>query len=382
MPSPLPLLFPERNFDPRGVLAPRHPFPSWDVIREETELFRASAQYAHLERRVRAGARPDFTPAMRRLFYPIGHPQRLEPNPFNPSHARLTPSLVAWMRVLHRALGRNASHMADVLTDDFYADAFTRTVWRAYGRKVYVLDPLTYSLLAHSDLPPLPIGEIAVPVPSFYLYLPESPFRIAPQGREQPIDGLFLSIDRDEPGGAGPVTVSLQANGVNPRPGEGDHLVHRTAVYGAQIPLSEIARTEHAREGEDGLVGELLVAGLGLLLYLMSEHAQVKPVPPSSTGGRARRNRPGKRGARSRLGYLYVGGREDAVGEGPPPTGGEGKSLDHTVWVRGHFRNQAHGPGHALRKLIWVKPHVRGPDFAESVELRAQKVQPGKPAEE
>ena len=35
--------------------------------------------------------------------------------------------------------------------------------------------------------------------------------------------------------------------------------------------------------------------------------------------------------------------------------------------VRGHFRNQAHGPGRKLRKLIWIEPHMRGPDLAETV---------------
>jgi hypothetical protein len=31
--------------------------------------------------------------------------------------------------------------------------------------------------------------------------------------------------------------------------------------------------------------------------------------------------------------------------------------------VRGHWRNQAHGPGHSLRRLTWIEPHVRGVDI-------------------
>lgn len=34
--------------------------------------------------------------------------------------------------------------------------------------------------------------------------------------------------------------------------------------------------------------------------------------------------------------------------------------------VRGHFRNQAHGPNHALHKLIWIEPFMKGPDGAEA----------------
>jgi len=30
--------------------------------------------------------------------------------------------------------------------------------------------------------------------------------------------------------------------------------------------------------------------------------------------------------------------------------------------VRGHWKQQAHGPQNALRKLIWVEPYLRGPD--------------------
>ena len=29
--------------------------------------------------------------------------------------------------------------------------------------------------------------------------------------------------------------------------------------------------------------------------------------------------------------------------------------------VRGHFRNQAHGPSRALRKRIWLAPYWKGP---------------------
>jgi hypothetical protein len=31
-----------------------------------------------------------------------------------------------------------------------------------------------------------------------------------------------------------------------------------------------------------------------------------------------------------------------------------------TTLVRGHWRNQVHGPGNALRKIIWVQPFYRG----------------------
>jgi len=41
--------------------------------------------------------------------------------------------------------------------------------------------------------------------------------------------------------------------------------------------------------------------------------------------------------------------------------GATGWKLRSRFTVRGHFRNQAHGPGRALRKLRWIEPHWKGP---------------------
>jgi len=39
---------------------------------------------------------------------------------------------------------------------------------------------------------------------------------------------------------------------------------------------------------------------------------------------------------------------------------GEGVKLAYRTVVRGHWRNQAHGPGRASRTRKWIEPHVRG----------------------
>jgi hypothetical protein len=36
--------------------------------------------------------------------------------------------------------------------------------------------------------------------------------------------------------------------------------------------------------------------------------------------------------------------------------------LKHRHIVRGHYRNQAHGPAHSLRTKTWIQPHWRGPE--------------------
>jgi hypothetical protein len=35
-------------------------------------------------------------------------------------------------------------------------------------------------------------------------------------------------------------------------------------------------------------------------------------------------------------------------------------TLSYRTLVRGHWRNQAHGPGYTLRKRRWIEPHIRG----------------------
>lgn len=53
--------------------------------------------------------------------------------------------------------------------------------------------------------------------------------------------------------------------------------------------------------------------------------------------------------------------REDAAGD---PTTSTGRTYTSRVWVTGHWRNQAYGPGRALRRLVYIHPFLRGPEDA------------------
>ena len=44
-----------------------------------------------------------------------------------------------------------------------------------------------------------------------------------------------------------------------------------------------------------------------------------------------------------------------------------GKKLAYRTVVRGHWRDQAHGPQRALRRQKWIKPHVRGAELPTPV---------------
>ena len=44
-----------------------------------------------------------------------------------------------------------------------------------------------------------------------------------------------------------------------------------------------------------------------------------------------------------------------------------GYRLTYRTLVRGHWRNQAHGPARALRTRKWIEPHVRGTELPTKV---------------
>ncbi len=53
-----------------------------------------------------------------------------------------------------------------------------------------------------------------------------------------------------------------------------------------------------------------------------------------------------------------------------PPDGTKTWKLKTQVLVRGHWRNQAHGPNYSLRKQIFVQPFMKGPDYAVRTERK------------
>ena len=51
------------------------------------------------------------------------------------------------------------------------------------------------------------------------------------------------------------------------------------------------------------------------------------------------------------------------------------RALTKRFVVRGHYRNQAHGPDRRERKLIYIRPHWKGPPWAEVTSARIHKVE-------
>lgn len=54
------------------------------------------------------------------------------------------------------------------------------------------------------------------------------------------------------------------------------------------------------------------------------------------------------------------------LGSSVAPVSETGRKLERRIMVRGHWKQQAHGPKMSLRKLIHIEPYYKGPEDAET----------------
>lgn len=287
---------------------------------------------------------------------------------------------------------------------------YHHALWRRYGRRVYVLDDITYKLLALTPLPALPCSLLAMPEHSFYLRLPKDAFNfsvwnsMSKQEDSQAIEGVMVAMDNITPDSTEPREMAFMAIGDGPDNTD-RNLAYISFGLGPDALLSDIridprgAMTDTI--GTYSVLSEFELGVLvprvifGFLLYLQSAHPSIEPVAPAP-----RRNFKDIRSEQQRqaalatqasklknytkLPILYIG-RRDAeeftqetkeLESSQKMTNGEKTwSLDHQIWVRGHWKKQAYGEGNQLRKMIWIRPYLRGPDMVESLRVAAMKVQ-------
>ena len=305
---------------------------------------------------------------------------------------------------------------------------YHHAMWRFHGRHVYVLDRTTYQLLADTPLPDLPASILSAPLHSFYLALPPEAFEFGVWNRSthtidrQPIEGVFVSLDNIEAGSTRQRELAFMPVGMGTRVtdrniaffsialGPDASLREITMPFSKEYPVPmlpgmpdfAVAHRE-AREMEEWGAGKNGGYELGvviprvlvsLLLYLASEHPDIEPVAPAprqkfsdirspKQRAAALANQATKLKGATKLPILYVGGHlheeieaeRERVQRAIVADGGRTWSLDHPVWVKGHWRDQPYGQGRALRRVIWIRPYQKGPDMAASMTVQAAKVQ-------
>lgn len=297
---------------------------------------------------------------------------------------------------------------------------FHKAMWRGHGRRVLVLDPVLYTLLANTELPSFPAAILAAPWPAFYVQLPPRAFEFEVHDiRTGSVDrrfaeGVAVAIDYPDPEHEGPRELAFMVMGQDEGNGpEGRNVAFATVRFGPDAPLTDFERKMSAgrglvspnpRQAEAGLeYGNTDFVGaedlrvrvprmiVGLLLYLTSEHPDIVPVAPVERRTFADVRSPNQRAAAlarqadelraaTRLPVLAIGTRlgadalRTATNLDRAAAGFTRGPLEERQYVRGFWRWQSHGPGNALRKHMWIKPFWRGPDAAESMKIRAAKL--------
>jgi hypothetical protein len=346
----------------------------------------------------------------------------------------------AGIRAIRKSFARNAPTNDDETREQLLEDVhqqlrqemaarmYHQALWRQDGRRVYVLDQTTFTLLAETPLPNLPASILSAPHHSFYLVYPPncpSKFGIWDMWRQeecvQSMEGVFVSIDNIEPDSNDAREISFLNVGVGE--GIGDrNIAYISVSLGPKANLADVRFQDAA--SHDVLVkldtgvnvrtnipnepqyANMINAGaydlgvitprviLGFLLYLASEHPDIEPIPPAPRRAfkeivspkqreAAVRNENERLKAATRLPILYVGAhlREemehelDGILQKANTQAERQWILDHPVFVRGHWRNQPCGVGRNARRMIWIRPYRKGPDMADSMKIRASKVQ-------
>lgn len=73
-----------------------------------------------------------------------------------------------------------------------------REAWRHYGRRVFVLDPATFALLARTDLPRLPAEVLTFPLHAFYVVFPQGWYVHEDGWDDLPLEGALVTVDRTD----------------------------------------------------------------------------------------------------------------------------------------------------------------------------------------
>ena len=282
---------------------------------------------------------------------------------------------------------------------------FHQTMWARWGRRVYVLDDDFATLLLHTPLPSFDATEIMARVPAFYVKLPRGLFTMQHirEKQIQPVDGLSVVTAPNDPVSPLPREVSVIVAAMDETNFSNSNIEWATMSLDPRVTLNDDVFKQALESKPNDMIArpmrdpiwERVVPRLviGLMLYMACEHPDLVPVrAPRPDLSRirspkereaAQRNFDHKHRHASHLGYIRVGAREgDIARQQWRAIGGASTSrkLDHRVWVSGHWRQQPHGEGRLLRKRIWIKPFPRGPDYADSLVVRAARVQPGEPA--
>jgi hypothetical protein len=251
--------------------------------------------------------------------------------------------------------------------------------WAYLGLPVFQLTHSAAAAFVLTELGNLKMSDLNLPFDCFMIQLPypNGPLTVGDDSGEKPIDAQYVIVHKTEiavaaeDGEAGDTiranfhpVVNMTVCSASEEGGQRhilvdkdetlEHLLQRTSNTGAPVSRLDLRATNG---------GVRLLASF--LLWLHEQKA----------GGQW----PGKRGLPSRVSrpgtakvWRWELGKEIKLGEDLRKAARDYGSQAHdngTAWklkarfvVRGHWRDQPHGPQRSLRKRIWIEPHWKGDD--------------------
>jgi hypothetical protein len=254
--------------------------------------------------------------------------------------------------------GREQGHK-DADTDfSIVCSAHSFMSWAHFGFNVFAPTQNLVSALLLTELEPqLPL----LPFPAFRLDLPD---RGVPS---KAFSGNFIRtafVSRHQVRGSERPGVD-EACAFLIRVGEQDLLFRRgwaPDVFDSSSDRLMLANAEHSAAGASNMDADaktVIHLIRGMCSFLASKR---EPLVQDN----ARRDGRPTKGVR-----LFTVGRTVKINPELRRIVSEGRGeplwrLEHRCIVRGHWRNQAHGPGMTERKKIWIEPFWRGPEGAEA----------------
>lgn len=195
-------------------------------------------------------------------------------------------------------------------------------------------------------LPPLPLPQNMPAEVASSLHLPNS----------SPVSALLwrgsgsgtLSVTAFTWSGHLPAGYGLDASMIPKQP-----LLEITTI---QVPRTR-AELEHvaARPQVKALLAFLSASWILMMTPTVASRKQLDP----KTGGAPRPDAPASVPLVTTIDLRPL--RHEDAAETEP---GSGRAYKHRFIVRGHWRNQAHGPGYTQRRMAWIPSHIKGPEDA------------------
>jgi len=293
-------------------------------------------------------------------------------------------------------LSRAVLPSAFVLEGDEQAQQFIQTItrvgwlryWRHYGYNVYRLSPALVGRLLLTELPEASPTGFPFPFPAFRIEVPAGFFGILSLDDEvcdaRYIDFLCAPWQRwdspvslkkavgamIEPAGVADLGMdediwkwALFAGSPDPRcPGMlfSHHLNYKMEVCKDFVGVDGHNYLESEMETASIMAAKILVLNLA---YALSSNVIT---PKAEKGGSSKpRDVTRPKVFTFKTSRLDLGVLESAKAMCQGKRAKAGWKIKTKFIVRGHWRNQAHGPGRSERKRIWIEPFWKGPEGEE-----------------